>query len=272
MISFVEHTDDAVNGIRFAHRSAGRGRPIVLVHGVGPGTTGEANFLPLLERLTQYREVHLIDLIGFGASERKANPAYFDVDLWVRQIETVIERVRDPADVIGNSVGGALALKVAGRSAKVRRVMAIGAPAERYTITPELARFWKTPESLADLAAAMTPMTGAQSPPAAAVVEARFRAFSNHGYGEYFSEMIKGGQGQLDAAALNNAEAALIHKPVVLVHGRLDRACPPEKTVVPLLRRLPSADLFLFGGCGHNVIWERTKEILELIAMVMNEP
>jgi pimeloyl-ACP methyl ester carboxylesterase len=272
MTSFVEHTDYAVSGIRFAHRSAGRGRPIILVHGVGPGTTGEANFLPMLERLTQYREVHLIDLIGFGASERKANPPYFDVDVWVRQIEAVIERVSEPVDVVGNSVGGALALKVASRTAKVRRVMAIGAPAERYAITPELARFWRTPESLADLAAAMRPMTGTQSPPAAAVVEARFRAFSHDGYGEYFSEMIKNGQNQLNTAALSDAEAALINVPVALVHGRLDRACPPERTVLPLSRRLPFADLFLFGGCGHNVIWERTKEILELVAMEMNEP
>jgi pimeloyl-ACP methyl ester carboxylesterase len=150
--------------------------------------------------------------------------------------------------------------------------MAIGAPAERYTITPELARFWKSPESLGDLAVAMTPMTGAESPPAASVVEARYRAFSEFGYREYFSEMIKGGQIQLDAAALSDAEAADIHIPVVLVHGRLDRACPPERTVLPLARRLPVADLFLFGGCGHNVIWERTNEVLELMAMVMREP
>jgi pimeloyl-ACP methyl ester carboxylesterase len=150
--------------------------------------------------------------------------------------------------------------------------MAIGSPAEYYTITPELARFWKTPDSLADLAAAMRPMTGAQSPPAATVVEARFRSFSNYGYGEYFSEMIRGGQSQLYAAALSDAEASLIHIPVTLVHGRLDRACPPESTALPLSRRLPFANLFLFGGCGHNVIWERTKEVLELIAMVMDEP
>jgi pimeloyl-ACP methyl ester carboxylesterase len=272
MTEFFQHSDYAVDDIAFAHRSSGAGRPILLVHGVGPGTTGEANFLPLLERLPQSREVHLIDLIGFGASGRKPTPPYFDVDLWVRQIEAVIEGVSDPVDLVGNSVGGALVLKVAARTARVRRVMAIGAPAERYTITPELARFWKTPESLDDLVFAMTPMTGAESPPAARVVEARFRAFSDYGYRTYFSEMIRGGQTQLDAAALSDAEAARIRIPVALVHGRLDRACPPERTVLPLSRRLPVADLFLFGGCGHNVIWERTNEVLELIAMVMKEP
>jgi pimeloyl-ACP methyl ester carboxylesterase len=272
MTEFVEHSGYAVDGIPFAHYSVGRGRPILLVHGVGPGTTGQANFLPLLERLSQYRETHLIDLIGFGASERKPNPPYFDIDLWVRQVAAVVERISDPVDVVGNSVGGALALKVAARTAKVRRVMAIGAPAERYAITPELARFWKTPESLSDLAVAMTPMTGAESPPAATIVEARFRVFNDNAYREYFSEMIKGGQPQLDAAALSDAEAAHIRIPVVLVHGRLDRACPPERTVLPLSRRLPLADLFLFGGCGHNVIWERTNEVLDLMAMVMKEP
>ena len=63
---------------------------MVLVHGVGPGTTGLANFAPIIESLAARFEVHLIDLIGFGRSARKTARPYFDLSLWLNQIRAVL--------------------------------------------------------------------------------------------------------------------------------------------------------------------------------------
>jgi pimeloyl-ACP methyl ester carboxylesterase len=267
--TFTDHTA-SLDGVAFSHRSCGQGRPIILVHGIGPGTTAEANFSPLLEPLSRHRELHLIDLIGFGRSARKANPPFFDVELWVRQIEAVVARFGGvPIDMIGNSVGGALALKTALRSSGVERVIAIGAPGERYPIPKALSRFWAAPESPEQLAAAMKPMTAKQLLPDPQLVETRFRAFRDPAHREYFAAMTRGGQTQLDAAALTDGEAAGVRASVTLIHGRLDRACPPSQTVWPLSRRLPSANVFLLAECGHNVIWEQTKTVFALIDLAI---
>jgi pimeloyl-ACP methyl ester carboxylesterase len=70
---------------------------------------------------------------------------------------------------------------------------------------------------------------------------------------------------------LTDAEVNAIRFPVTLVHGRLDRDYPPGKAVLPVFRFLPSADLFLFGECGHNVIWERTEAIVALVALPLSD-
>jgi pimeloyl-ACP methyl ester carboxylesterase len=179
------HTD-WIESIPAARWSRGDGHPVLLVHGIGPGTTGLANFAPLLDSLVERWEVHLIDLIGFGRSGRKSVPPFFDTALWLKQVTHVIKQFGDrPAAVIGNSVGGSLALKAAVRLPSLRVAIAIGAPAERYPIPPVLQAFWSVPRSAEDLALALAPMTAAQARAAPALVAARFAAFDDLTYRDY---------------------------------------------------------------------------------------
>jgi pimeloyl-ACP methyl ester carboxylesterase len=273
-----DYRDDILGGITFAHWSRGRGNPVVAVHGVGPGTTAYLGFAPVLDALVARHEVHLIDLIGFGRSGRKPHEPYFDVELWVRQISQVVAALSSgPVALLGASIGGALALKAAARHPAVRTVIAVGSPAERYPIPVVQQRFWSVPRSLEDLAESIRPMTAAQAPPAPSVVTARFAPFADAAYGEYFGRMLPGTkQAELDRAAVSDDEARRIAASVLLLHGRDDRAVPPELTALPLSRRLPNADLVLLAACGHNVLWERTDMalalILETLAKTMEAP
>lgn len=266
------HTD-TVDGVPAARWSRGSGNPVLLVHGIGPGTTGLANFAPLLDTLAARWEVHLIDLIGFGSSGRKKQEPFFDIATWLNQIAHVVEQFgARPATIIGNSVGGSLALKSAVRLPMLGAVIAIGAPAERYPIPSVLQRFWSVPSSVEELASALAPMTGAQAPPASDLVAARFEAFADPTYRDYFGAMLPGTkQQQLDQAALSDAEAAAFSTPALLIHGREDRAVPAEATVLPLSHRLRGADVALFGGCGHNVLWERTADAIALIERTLSQ-
>jgi pimeloyl-ACP methyl ester carboxylesterase len=262
-----DYCDEDLDGIPTAHWRRGSGRPILALHGVGPGTTGFVNFAPLLDMLTASWEVHLIDLIGFGRSGRKMQEPYFDIELWVRQAAQLVQRLGSgPATLLGNSIGGAIALKLAARTPSVRRVIAIAAPAERYPIPPALGRFWSVPESEEELAEIMRPMSAAQAAPAASLVAARFASFADASYRDYFGRMLAGSkQAQLDQAGLTDEEAQAIRAPILLIHGREDRAVPPELTALPLSRRLPTADLTLLAACGHNVLAERTGTAIALI-------
>jgi pimeloyl-ACP methyl ester carboxylesterase len=257
--------DLAVRGIPVARWIGGSGAPIVLVHGVGPGTTGLANFRPVLQALAARYEVHLTDLIGFGRSGRKEERPFFDPALWLEQVKALVAACPTPPLLVGNSMGGALALKAAA-SGGMHRVVAIGAPAARFAMPAPLRRFWAAPTGAEELAAAMRPMSSGQDVPAPETVAARLAVFADQGYAAYFAAMMDDAdQASLDSAALDPAEGAAIGVPLTLVYGRDDRAVPPDLILPSLLPLVPRADLVLFGGCGHNVAWERTDDLTTLI-------
>lgn len=254
-----------VQGVCVQHRvRAGDGVPLLLVHGIGPGTDGEANFGPLLSVMPAHWPVHLIDLIGFGGSDRRTGQPGFDVTLWLDQIAHALARINRPPLLIGNSVGGALALKVAARGHSLHGILAIGAPAAAMPVTDVLRAFWTTPTSADALAAALRPMTAAQSEPDPSVVASRWARFDED-YARWYGEALSRPQACLAAVVLRTDEAARIAVPVRLLHGLIDRACPPGPLAALVMEHLSQADLTLLGNCGHNVIWERNAFVLDVV-------
>jgi pimeloyl-ACP methyl ester carboxylesterase len=106
--------------------SAGHGRrTVVLLHGFGDSHATWRNVLPELAR--RHRVISL-DLPGFGASATMAGPL---LDGQVAAVEGVLDAlgVDGPVSVVGNSMGGAAALRFAlARPGRTERVVAI-APA-----------------------------------------------------------------------------------------------------------------------------------------------
>jgi pimeloyl-ACP methyl ester carboxylesterase len=258
---------EPLDGIALFHESRPGDVPLLMVHGIGPGTTGRGNFGPLLERLSPRFAPHVIDLAGFGASDRKTAPPFFDVPFWLRQIELTIARVRGmhgiPPVLIGNSVAGALVLKTVARNPDISRVVAIGAPSVPE-VSDTLRGFWQAPADAASLAAAMRPMTARMSEPPPALVQARFKVFAGD-YPAYFSAMLAEPETCLARAVLAPDEAFAIRAHVTLVHGRDDRACGVSPVLSTLLPMLPNADLIVLGGCGHNVLFERCDDVLAIL-------
>lgn len=260
-----------LDGLNLLHQMRHGGDvPVLLVHGIGPGTTGCANFRPLLNTLGPRFALHVIDLAGFGGSDCKLEPPFFDVQLWLAQIDQAIERIRQIRGrapiLIGNSVGGTLALKTAARRTDITQVVAIsasaGPPASLY-----LRAFWTAPRDADGLVAAMQPMTAFEAAPDPALVQARMGQFLKGSYAEYYNAMLADPDECLREAALTQEEAAMLRADVTLVHGRLDRACPMPSRLADLL---PDADVFLIGNCGHNVIYEHTARVLDAIRGAVN--
>jgi pimeloyl-ACP methyl ester carboxylesterase len=94
--------------------------PVVMVHGLGATS---ASFLPMLWDLARDHHVFAVDLPGFGESEkpvRRLHAAYY-----ARFLTAFLDAVKVPrAHLIGNSMGGRVALEVALRSpARVNRMV-----------------------------------------------------------------------------------------------------------------------------------------------------
>jgi 2-hydroxymuconate-semialdehyde hydrolase len=253
-----------IEGIRVHYWESGRGAPVLMLHGVGPGTSIQGNFGPVLEPLAERCHVVAADLIGFGASERKSSLPYFDVELWLRQALGMLELLPGATwGVAGHSLGGALALKLAAHSPRVAKVLtssAVGAP---FALPPALDAFWTLPADRAALRSAMARMVHDPAAVTDAMIDDRWQLLTRGDYAQYFAAMFAAPrQRYLDAAVVSDAELARLRAQVVMLHGRDDQPCPADDTTLALAKRIARADVHLLGRCGHNLPRERTADYL----------
>ncbi len=119
------HTD--VKGVRLESIVAGRGTPVLLLHGLG---ASKVSFLPTVDGLAGDRfEVHALDLPGFGKSSKPLPAGRRYSMAWMADVVhgyLIRNRIRD-AHVIGNSMGGRIATELALRHpGSVRSVVGLG--------------------------------------------------------------------------------------------------------------------------------------------------
>src|ERR1700694_3210894 len=124
-----------VNGIKLYYETHGAGRPLILLHG-GLGS-GEM-FGPVLPVLAERHQVVTVDLQGHGHTADIDRP--IDVRLMAGDIAALIDHLGlAPADVVGYSLGGGVALQTADRfPARVRRLVMVSANLRPDAIYPEM--------------------------------------------------------------------------------------------------------------------------------------
>ena len=135
-------TADA-NGIKTNYLEAGKGDPVVLIHGSGPGVTSYANWRLVLPALAENFRVVAPDMVGFGFSERPANIEY-GVQTWADQVVGLMDTLELPkAHLVGNSFGGAIALRIATQHPdRVGKLVLMGSMGVPFPITEGLERVW----------------------------------------------------------------------------------------------------------------------------------
>lgn len=127
-------------------QEAGSGPAVVFIHGSGPGASGASNFRQNIDAFVDagYRVI-LPDLIGYGASSK---PEGLDYTLQLFT-DTLYEALRlhgiDRAVLVGNSLGGGIALQLTldhPEFAEKLILMAAGcvAPRESYFVMPGIAK------------------------------------------------------------------------------------------------------------------------------------
>jgi pimeloyl-ACP methyl ester carboxylesterase/putative sterol carrier protein len=104
----------------------GEGPPVLALHGLG-GT--KISMLPLVPPLAQHHRLIIPDLPGHGASDKPVSTEYTPRS-YARTVRRLMDALEvDRAVVIGNSLGGRVALELGVRSPDRVRALALLAPA-----------------------------------------------------------------------------------------------------------------------------------------------
>lgn len=119
----------AAGDARYAVRVAGEGAPVLLLHGF-TGTGGAWDPLARRLRAAGHRTI-APDLLGHGRSDAPADPARHDVARQATDFASIVVGLGAmPADVVGYSLGGRIALRLAlDRPDVVRSLVLVGAGA-----------------------------------------------------------------------------------------------------------------------------------------------
>lgn len=103
----LRHVDTAAG--RLSTIEAGTGKPALLIHGLG---ATKASFLPSIDALAPSYRAIAVDLPGFGDSDKPLWAAY-DAPFFARAIVALLDALElEQAHVVGNSMGGRVALEL----------------------------------------------------------------------------------------------------------------------------------------------------------------
>lgn len=260
----LEQVSFSFKGLKVNGYTGGSGKPVLVVHGSGPGASAIGNWRLVLDSLAAQHRVLAIDLIGFGQSDRKPQMPYFDFELWVEQIRAALDYMDAPAvGLIGHSLAGALVLKAAAIDSRVSAVLTTGTMGAPMAVNAALSYVWRCPTSREEMRVAAKSLMADSSLITESYLDFRMQVIGSTEYQIYFNSMFSENYDRyIQAATLSDETLAEVKVPVLMLHGRNDLPIPAETGSIALLEKLPSADLYLLNNCGHSISMERTKAFM----------
>lgn len=253
-------------GVRTHVHEAGDGPPLLLLHGSGPGVSAWANWRVALPELARRFRVIAPDQLGFGATDAPADGRYGRA-AWTAHALAVLDALDvDRISIVGNSMGGAIALSVAAaRPERVDRLVLMGTVGLPLELTPGLDQVWGYTPDRERMRALIELFAHDDGLATSDLVELRYaRSAEPRTRASYEAMFPAPRQRWLDDLALSDAELAVVRHPVLLVHGRDDEVIPFSASLAAL-ERLADAELHAFSACGHWVQIERASRFVDVV-------
>ncbi len=257
---------------------AGAGPAVVMLHGGGPGASGVTNYSRNIDALAQRYRVIVPDMPGYGASDKridKSDPFGYLADA----IRALLDELDvDTAHLVGNSYGGAAALRLAldtpHRVGKLVLMGPGGIGTTRMLPTDGLKNLLSyyggdgpSRGKLADFIRNYLVYDGASVPDD--LIDVRYRAsidpevVAHPPLSRPSGAMALRTLWRMDLT--RDSRLKKLQTPTLVLWGRDDKVNRPAGGPM-LLNLMPNAQLVMTSHTGHWMQWERAELFNELVA------
>jgi 4,5:9,10-diseco-3-hydroxy-5,9,17-trioxoandrosta-1(10),2-diene-4-oate hydrolase len=257
-------------GRRRIHLSeSGVGPAVLMLHGGGPGASGLSNYARNLPALSAHFRVLVPDLPGYGGSSKDLAADDPFGDLAAAMLALLDALAIERAHVVGNSLGGACALRMAlEQPRRIDRLVLMGpggvgisggAPTQGLKhLLGYYAGEGPTLEKLRQFICEDLVYDATRIDPA--LLQERFAASIDP---EVLANPPLRAPRDIEAFRrldfLLDPRLADLANPTLVLWGTEDRVNPPIGAGA-LQQRMPACDIHLFSRTGHWVQWERAAE------------
>lgn len=261
-----------VNGVELHYNEAGDGPALLCFHGGGPGANAWDNTRFNIDALAEHFHVYLIDLPGFGESDKTATvPEAQTIDGYIAGLIVAFmdQFGIDSTHLYASSFSGPFALRFAldnpARTSKVVLQATSSIIGQPLMLSPApsagikaLLDFWDAPsrEGMARMMEFFVPDPQLRTDE---LIERRYQSAMTPGHLEASRHFVDGSR-----LSHLEREVANIQADVLLLWGRQDWMVPVEG-VLRVLSEIPGVRVHVWADAGHFVQYEKREEFNRLV-------
>jgi 4,5:9,10-diseco-3-hydroxy-5,9,17-trioxoandrosta-1(10),2-diene-4-oate hydrolase len=248
---------DCANGYRMHYIDQGEGPAVVWLHGSGPGASGHSNFKGNYPHIAEqgYRSI-VIDIVGFGFSD-KPDDVEYPLSFFVECAKQTLDEIGvDSCTIVGNSLGGAIAIGMALQHPGLVEKLVLMAPGG----LSEMGEYGQMPGMQK-----MFQVYGSGEELTFDVMKDLFAFGLMHDPGHATDELVKE---RMQIMAIMNGQVMSAMAIPVLVERLQELQCPvlgfwgtnermmPDSGIMNFAKNCPRLRLILVSECGHWVMVE----------------
>ena len=241
-----------VNGINTHYYEAGKGEPLILIHGGGAGADAWGNWRGCIADFAQHFHVYAIDMLGFGFTD-KPDPASFDYSQSprVEHLSGFIQALSlESVNLIGNSMGGMTSMGVAIEHPEwVNKVILMGSAGVKAPLSDELKSIMNYDYTPAGMERIVRGLTNPNFEVDPAIVEYRHQLSIDPATSAAYNAVM-GWIREQGALFYEESYMAKLSKPTLVVNGKLDKVVALS-CAYKLLELIDNSTGHILPDCGH---------------------
>ena len=265
---FAEIGDD----LKVHYHDRGNGKPVIFLHGGGQGASGWSNWKQNLGYFAENGFWALApDALGYGLSS-KPEEATFNLAFLVEGLRHFIDALQiQKATLVGNSLGGAMAIKFAQDCPdRIEKLIVMG-PAgigdiSRYREMPGIQMLFRLAQDPAG-------PTREKLRQMFEIIVYDKRLITDDLIQERYEVAVLQPKRVFQTLQIDDLSPKIgeLKMPFLVLWGRDDKFCPVDRGM-EIIRACDSARLMVFSQCGHWVQTEKAAEFNKLCVDFLREP